>query len=267
MELLWEEQIPGWDETIAQEKPQLDIYLAEGHQSEAKPAVVVCAGGGYRKRAAHEGEPVAQWLNTIGISAFVVRYRYAPYKYPIPQEDAKRAIRYVRHNAERFGVNPDRIGILGFSAGGHLAAAVGTEAETESSSAIDPIDRESARPNALILCYPVISFGTYRHQGSVDSLLGENADPSLIEALSAELRVSETTPPTFLWHTANDQGVKAENSLLFAQALSKYQVPYELHIFSDGPHGVGLAKDRPYLAMWTELCRNWFAEMGWISAD
>ncbi len=264
-ELLWTENIPGWNDSIDQEKPQIDIYLAS-NPGEKTPAVIICPGGGYRKRAAHEGEPVAKWLNSIGISAFVVRYRFAPYQYPIPQWDAMRAVRYVRHHADRFGVRSDQIGILGFSAGGHLAASISTKIaeRVPSPEQLDLIDQVSARPDALILCYPVISFGTYRHQGSVTALLGEETNESQLEAMSCELQVDEHTPPAFLWHTANDQGVKAENSILFAQSLSKYQIPYELHIFRDGPHGQGLAPERPYLAVWTELCRNWFAGLDWI---
>lgn len=267
MELLWEDHnIPGWINEIEQDKPQLDVYLADA-SSDQKPAVIICAGGGYSRRAAHEGEPVAQWLNTIGISAFVVRYRVAPYRYPYPIMDAKRAIRYVRYYAERFCVNPNQIGILGFSAGGHLASTIGTHIDEGDPNALDPIDRLSARPDALILCYPVITFGTYRHQGSIKNLLGKEAVVSQMEALSNELHVSEKTPPTFLWHTANDQTVKVENSILFAQALSRKQIPYELHIFPDGKHGLGLATEHPHVSIWTELCKRWFADMNWIDAS
>jgi acetyl esterase/lipase len=193
----------------------------------------------------------------------VLRYRLATYRHPAPLLDAQRAIRLVRARADAFGVDAQRIGILGFSAGGHLASTAGTHFDSGDPQSADPIEQVSCRPDALILCYPVISFGEFRHPGSRDALLGENPPEMLVQLLSNEKQVTPQTPPTFLWHTANDGGVPVENSLLFAAALSKNRVSFDLHIFADGPHGVGLAADHPVLSLWTTCCAAWLRDMGW----
>jgi acetyl esterase/lipase len=177
--------------------------------------------------------------------------------------DAQRAIRLVRSRAAEFGIAPDRIGMLGFSAGGHLAATAGTHFDEGNPGSADPIERSSSRPDFLVLGYPVMSFkAPYAHQGSLHALLGDNPDPKLVEELSNELHVTPRTPPTFLFHTNEDKSVPAENSVLFYLALRKAGVPAEMHIFEHGPHGVGLALGDPVLSMWPALLTNWFRERG-----
>ncbi|OCT10794.1 esterase [Paenibacillus pectinilyticus] len=235
--------------------PSLTLYPVEGDGLRA--AVIVCPGGGYGMRADHEGEPIAKWLNGLGISAYVLNYRVAPYKHPIPLQDAQRAIRTVRHHAEAWGVDANRIGILGFSAGGHLAATTGTHFDGGDLTASDPIDRHSSRPDLMVLCYPVISFGGQGHQGSRINLIGETPSEELVNDLSNELQVTTDTPPTFLWHTADDAAVAVENSLLFASALSRNKVPFDLHVFESGRHGIGIAADHSEAYIWPEVCANW----------
>ncbi len=257
---LWEEEVPGYDPSLPQAVPNLTPYLLKGEDTTA--AVIVCPGGGYHMKAAHEGEPVALWLNSIGISAFVLDYRVHPYQHPYPMMDAQRAIRFVRSQAETYGIDPLRIGILGFSAGGHLAATAGTHYGLGDPEAVDPVERVSSRPDSMVLCYAVISFQTYRHAGSRDALIGNAPSEELIAYLSNETQVTADTCPTFLWHTADDAGVPVENSLQFATALSRCQVPFALHVFPKGRHGVGLAQDQPELGVWTDLCSQWFGQIG-----
>jgi acetyl esterase/lipase len=215
----------------------------------------------------HEGRQVANWLNSLGIAAFVLKYRLGPrYHHPIELGDAQRAIRMVRAQAAQFGVAPDRIGIMGFSAGGHLASTAGTHFDAGDPAASDPIEHAGSRPDFLVLGYPVISFTTvYTHKGSVKNLLGDHPDPKLVENLSNELQVTANTPPTFLFHTNEDKGVPAENSVLFYLALRKAGVPAEIHIFERGPHGVGLALADPALSMWPTLLANWFRVRGLLA--
>jgi len=258
--ILWPEGTPNALGQDAEDIPTLVPYLVDG--GERTPAIVVCPGGGYARRAEHEGEPVALWLNSLGISAFVVHYRVAPYRHPNPLSDAQRAIRTVRHRAGEWNIDPNRVGILGFSAGGHVASSAGTHFDAGRPGAADPIERESSRPDLLVLCYPVISFGEYAHKGSLGNLLGAEPDDALVELLSNEKQVTELTPPTFLWHTADDVAVPVENSLLFASALSRSKVPFELHVFESGRHGLGLAEDQPGVSAWTDVCATWLRKRG-----
>lgn len=256
---LWDEQVPGALGSEEGDQPSLTPYLLDGEQTRA--AVVVCPGGGYAHRAPHEGEPVARWLNSIGLHALVLRYRVTPYRHPCPLMDAQRALRLVRHKAGEWGIDPQRVGILGFSAGGHLAATSATHFDAGSPSASDPVMLQSCRPDFLILCYPVITFvGQYAHLGSMRNLLGPEPSEEMRNYLSNEQQVTGDTPPTFLWHTANDAGVPVENSLMFAAALSRHGVPWEMHIFPDGRHGLGLAPEHPQVRAWTELCATWLAK-------
>jgi acetyl esterase/lipase len=257
---LWTSEIPSFDPAIQQSKPVLDPYLLPTGKDHA--CVIVLPGGGYCGQAPHEAEPIARWLNSLGIAAFVLYYRVFPYHHPAPLLDAQRAIRTVRARANEFGVDAGRIGILGFSAGGHLASTAGTHFDAGISNSPDPIERVSSRPDAMILCYPVITFGEYRHDGSRSALLGENPPEKLIRSLSNEIQVTADTPPTFLFHTANDEAVPVENSLLFASALSRHRVPFDLHVFADGPHGVGLAQDNQTLTHWTQCCSAWLRAIG-----
>lgn len=241
--------------------PTLDLYPIQ--TNEPKGAILICPGGGYANRAAHEGKNIAEAFNAQGLHAFVVQYRVAPNQHPAPLADVSRALRIIRANATQWLVNPNHIAVCGFSAGGHLTASLGVHHASDIPGAGDGIDKQSNRPDALILSYPVISSGEFRHKGSFNNLLGENASEKMIAFMSLENQVTQNTPPTFLWHTAEDAGVPAENSMLFAQALSKHNIPYELHIFPNGRHGLGLAPELPNVAAWFDLCVTWLKNMGW----
>lgn len=259
---LWTSSAPAALGDQDADKPTLTIYPARDPNG---TAVIVCPGGGYGALADnHEGRQVANWLNAMGITGFVLKYRLGPrYHHPVELGDAQRAIRMVRAQAKELGVSPDRIGIMGFSAGGHLASTAGTHFDSGLPDAADAIDRVSSRPDFMVLGYAVISFTTpYTHKGSLRNLLGDNPDPKLVESLSNELQVTPRTPPTFLFHTNEDKGVPSENSVLFYLALRKNNVPAEMHIFEKGPHGVGLALRDPALSMWPALLANWFRTRG-----
>lgn len=265
--LLWPNGAPGALGTDDSDKPTLTIFLPTTGQANGT-GVIVCPGGGYRALASnHEGRQVANWLNSLGIAAFVLKYRLGPrYHHPIELGDAQRAIRMVRANAAQYGVATDRVGIMGFSAGGHLATTTGTHFDAGNPGDVDPLQRMSSRPDFLVLGYPVISFTTpYTHRGSLENLLGDHPDPKLVASLSNELQVTAQTPPTFLFHTTEDKTVPVENSVLFYLALKKAGVPAELHIFERGPHGVGLATMDPALSKWPELLAIWFREHGWLT--
>lgn len=259
---LWEKDVPGLDLEIDKTIPEITPYFIKSDKKHG--AVIVFPGGGYTHKATHEGEPVALWLNKIGLSAFVLNYRVSPYKYPYPILDAMRAVRLVRYNAKKWNIKEDKIGILGFSAGGHLAATVGTQFDFGNRSSIDPVERVSSRPDALILCYPVITMKEYTNRGSLVNLLGETPDKNLVDLLSNETKVSEHTPPAFLWHTSDDKSVPVENSLMFADALKKHGIPFELHVFPNGRHGLGLAEGYPEIGLWTKLCESWLINMGFM---
>ena len=215
----------------------------------------------------HEGRQIAEWLNARGVAAFVLRYRLGPrYHHPIELGDAQRALRFVRLHAADYGIASDRIGIWGFSAGGHLASTAGTHFDAGNANAAEPIDRLSSRPDFMILAYPVISFTTpYTHRGSLRNLLGDNPDPKLVASLSNETQVTSETPPAFLFHTSTDSGVPAENSVLFYLALRKAGVPAEMHIYERGEHGVGLALFDPILSSWPRRLEAWMRLHGWMT--
>jgi len=266
-ELLWPNGAPGAAGDADADKPTLTPYLAPAGRG-VGTAVIVCPGGGYVGLATEkEGTQFAQWFNSIGVSAFVLKYRLGPkYRHPVELGDAQRALRMVRARAAEFRVQPDRIGIMGFSAGGHLASTAGTHLEAVNGSANDPIDKVSSRPDFLILGYPVISFTTsYVHRGSMRALLGDNPDPKLVESMSNELQVTPQTPPTFLFHTNADTGVPPENSVLFYMALRKAGVPAEMHIYERGPHGVGLAQTDEALSSWPGRLAAWMRGRGLLS--
>ncbi len=259
---LWENGAPGALGHDESDIPTLTYYPARGGVT---TAVVVAPGGGYRNLAMnHEGRQIANWLNAVGISAFVLKYRLGPrYHHPIELGDAQRALRMVRAHAAEYGLKPDRIGMMGFSAGGHLTSTAETHFDGGNPNASDPIERESSRPDFAILCYPVISFtAPYSHRGSAQNLLGNSPDPRLLESLSNESQVTPQTPPTFLFSTSEDIGVPAENSVAFYLALHKAHVPAELHIFQKGPHGVGLDLGDPALGEWPKLLINWLRGLG-----
>jgi acetyl esterase/lipase len=261
--LLWPDGAPGAQGTADEDKPSLILYPASGPAKTAT-AVIVCPGGGYAHLAMdHEGVQIAVWLNNLGISAYILKYRLGPkYHYPIELWDAQRAIRYVRSRAAEFGIRPDRIGIWGFSAGGHLASTAATHLSNPDTEA-DPIDRQSARPDFAILSYPVITMlEPYVHLGSRRNLLGDKPDPALVLLLSNELQVTTQTPPTFLFHTSEDQVVPVENSIDYYLALRKAGIPVEMHIYQKGQHGVGLAAADPVLRTWPDHLAAWLKVQG-----
>jgi acetyl esterase/lipase len=259
--LLWPQGAPGAKGAGPEDCPRLTPYLPEGDGP--FPAVVVCPGGAYAFRAAHEAEPIARWLNTLGVAGLVLDYRVAPYKHPIPLGDAQRAIRMVRARCAEFHVDPKRVGILGFSAGGHLATSAATIFDAGQGDAPDPIDRQSCRPDALIACYPVITLtGPFVEQGSMTNLVGDPANAALREHLSLENRVTPQTPPSFVWHTSDDACVPVQNALLLASALGRHAVPFALHVFQHGQHGLGLAKESPEVGAWTQVCARWLEGIG-----
>ncbi len=258
MERIWiaDEQIV--DETGT--RPYLEPYLVPG----ATSAVIVLPGGGYEFRADHEGGPVAEWLNEQGISAFVLQYRLTPKHRGTPLEDGQAAIRHVRAHASQYGLRPDRIGILGFSAGGHLTAMTGTVfSEQEITLPDGRVESVSSRPDLMVLCYPVITMEGYGHEGSKNALLGTEASAERIAAHSAERQVTTHTPPAFIWHTADDEAVPVQNSLRMALALEQHGVPFELHVYDHGGHGAGLATGHPSMGSWTERCADWLHRQGW----
>jgi acetyl esterase/lipase len=266
--LLWPNGAPGAKGTAERDKPSLTVYAPSADKRNGC-AVVVCPGGGYGHLAiGHEGKDVAEWFNTFGVTAFVLRYRIAPhYRHPSPLTDAQRAIRTVRHSAKKWHVDPKRVGIMGFSAGGHLVTTAATHFDGGKSDAADPVDRESCRPAFLIACYPVVSFTTkYTHRGSMRNLLGASPDPKLVKSLSNELQVTKETPPTFLFHTSADRGVPAENSVLFYLACRKAGVPVEMHIYEQGRHGVGLAQKDPVLSSWPGRLQDWMKQRGYLKS-
>jgi acetyl esterase/lipase len=268
VESLWPGGAPGALGTQDRDKPAITIRLADPAKANGT-AVVVCPGGGYGNLAMdHEGAQIADWLNNLGVSAFILKYRLGPvYHHPAPLLDAQRALRTVRSRAKEFNVDPNRIGIWGFSAGGHLASTTGTHFDDGQPAAADPIDRVSSRPDFMILAYPVISLTTeYVHKGSRKNLLGDPYDPALAELLSNEKQVTSRTPPTFLFHTDEDQGVPVENSVLFFLALKKAKVPAEMHIYQKGKHGVGLAQSDPVLSTWPGRLKDWLQIRGLLTA-
>ena len=207
---------------------------------------------------------MARWLAGLGVAGVVLDYRVAPYRHPVPLGDAQRAIRLVRAHAAAWGIDPARVGILGFSAGGHLAISAATIFDDGQADAADPVDRQSCRPDALIACYPVVDLGPHAHKGSVGNLLGNPPAPAMVEYLSLQNRVTARTPPAFIWHTAEDAGVPVANSLLLAGAMARAKVPVALHVFPHGQHGLGLAADQPLVSGWTGLCEQWLGSIGFL---
>jgi acetyl esterase/lipase len=262
--LLWLNGAPGAKGDADVDKPSLTLYPVSG-PDKVETGVIVFPGGGYVNLAMdHEGKQIAEWLNKLGISAFVLKYRLGPkYHYPVELWDAQRAIRYVRAHAQDYGIRPDRIGIWGFSAGGHLASTAGTHFDSGDRNTGDPIDAASSRPDFMILAYPVITMmDPYVHHGSLHALLGDKPDPALVRSLSNETQVTSRTPPTFLFATANDNVVPVENSVEFDEALNKVGVPAEMHIYLKGPHGVGLAQSDPVLRTWPDRLADWLKVQG-----
>ncbi len=269
VELLWPDGAPGALGKEPKDKPTLTVWLPSPENA-AGAAIVVCPGGGYGMLAVdHEGTQIAEWLNSRGIAAFVLEYRHRGrgYGHPAPLQDAQRAIRTVRARADAFGVDPKRIGILGFSAGGHLASTAATHFDAGDPDAEDSIDRVSCRPDFAVLCYAVLALGEpFTHAGSQRNLLGPDAPDDLIRGLSSEKQVSPDTPPTFLWHTDEDKAVPSENSVQFYLACRRHGVPAELHVFHTGHHGLGLAANVPGANAWPNLLEQWMQSLALLTA-
>jgi acetyl esterase/lipase len=266
-ELLWPSGAPGALGAEGKDKPTLIIYLPEAEKANGC-AIVVCPGGGYGGLAmGHEGHEIGKWLNSLGIAAFICDYRHRGkgYGHPAPLDDAQRAIRTVRARAKEFNVDPKRVGVLGFSAGGHLASTCATHFEDRLKGSSDSIDMQPNRPDFAVLCYPVIAFDAdYTHKGSQHNLIGKDASKELVESLSNEKQVTKETPPTFLWHTTEDTAVPPENSVQFYLACVKHKVPAELHIYEKGPHGIGLGAKFPGADQWPKQLELWLGNRGML---
>ena len=260
--LLYPNGAPGAMGVEDKDKPSLYLYFAK--ENTHGGAVMICPGGGYGHLAMdHEGKQIAEWYNSLGIHAFVLKYRLGNhkgtgYQHPTMLNDAKRGIRIIRTNAKEWGINPDKIGVMGFSAGGHLASTLGTHFDDGHPEAEDPIEQASSLPNFMVLGYPVISLHTkYVHAGSRRNLLGGTPNSEEVANLSNETQVSALTPPTFLFHTDQDRAVPPENSVLFYLALREAGIPAELHIYEKGRHGVGFAPDDAVLSTWKDRLKDW----------
>jgi len=256
---LWPGEPPGGSEDGF--VPTLTPFLLEGDAP--RGAGVVVPGGGYGTRAEHERTPIARRFNEAGFHTFILDYRVSPNRHPAPLMDAARAVRMVRALAEEWRVKPDKIAVLGFSAGGHLTASLAVFYDGGEPDADDPVAQASARPDAVVLCYPVISSGPHGHRGSFDNLLGAEATEAEREKMSLEKHVHSGMPPAFLWSTADDQAVPVENSLMLATAMRQKEIPFEMHIYPHGPHAMGLAAKDPHVATWIPLCVEWLHGMGW----
>ncbi len=264
---LWESDIPG----KMFEEPVLSHYSPEIKKSRA--AILIFSGGGYRARAKHEGEGYAELFNEMGLEAFVLSYRVTGDPtiidtplFPYPLLDARRAMRYLRQNAEALGIDADKIAVIGSSAGGHLAALLSTYRAPIEGEGVDAMDDIDYLPNAQILCYPVITFDErYTHRGSFQRLLGPDCvDPS---PYCPSLIADEKTPPAFLWHTSTDATVNVTNSYLYAARLREVGVPCEMHIFPFGDHGLGRALHLPHVAQWAELLKNYLTWLDFLPSE
>lgn len=265
--VLWPDGAPGAVGTEEADTPAIFIYPAH-EKEQTGAAVVLCPGGGYAVHAMdHEGHQVARWFQRNGVTCALLRYRLGErYRHPAPLHDVRRAIRHVRANAADLDVDPRRIGVMGFSAGGHLASTAATMFEAGDETSDDPVDRVSSRPDFAVLCYPVISMSeSFRHAGSAHRLLGPDASDEQLAELSTDRRVTADTPPTFLFHTVEDTGVPVQNSLAFFSSLLAHGVPCELHAFETGPHGVGMAPGDPNLKVWPDLLLRWMERSGFLT--
>lgn len=251
--------------------PRLIVTRAQSDSPTA--GVVILPGGGYGNLAMdHEGYQFAEWFKELGITSGICVYRHSGagnhgrgYKHPHPMVDAQRAIQMMRANADQWNLDPNRIGVIGFSAGGHLCSTVSNFAIQGNAESEDPISQVPSRPDFSILCYPVIALNQpYTHKGSQRNLLGDDPDPALIQLMSTEQQVSEKTPPTFIFHTVEDKAVPVENALVYFAACRQHGVPVEMHIYQQGRHGLGLARDTPGASQWPEQCTDWLRRLGMV---
>lgn len=263
---LWSGEIPGALGTADKDVPILTCFRPDP-ETATGTAIIICPGGGYGHLAMdHEGTQIAEWFNRIGVTAFVLKYRLPVngYRHPVPLMDAQRAIRLVRSHAEDWKIDPAKIGIIGFSAGGHLASSAGTHFEKPvvPGGIADAIDTVSCRPDYMVLVYPVISMQEgLTHGGSRNNLLGKEPSPELVKLMSNELQVTSAVPPTFLVHANDDQAVLPENSVRFYLACRKAEVPAELHLYLKGGHGFGMRPNAGPAAKWTEACEKWMQQL------
>lgn len=265
---LWLGAAPLAQGSAPADTPTLAAFLPASNPT--RTGVVIAPGGGYEHLAIDkEGVDIAKWFNQHGVAAFVLQYRLGPkYHFPVELDDAQRAIRSVRSQAASFGIDPGKIGMMGFSAGGHLAAMTGTLFDQGNANATDAMDRASSRPDFLVLAYPVITMNAaFTHMGSRLNLLGADPDAALVEKLSTEKQVSAKTPPTFLFATSDDDIVPVANSVAFYKAMVAAKVPVEMHLFQHGPHGTGLAQGYPALKSWPDLLAAWMRANGWMNAE
>ncbi len=243
-----------------QTEPILEYYPTTIINNSPKTAVVIFPGGAYRGRAVYEGQGYAHFFNSLGIDAFVCQYRVCPHSYPLSLLDARRAVQYIRYNCEKLDINPEKIGVIGSSAGGHLIASLCNIYDDFSDYFVkkDEIDETEYMPNFHILCYPVITFKDFGHQGSKENLLGDKKDDKqLVRYLCIEDRVNNKTPKAFIWHTFDDSGVNVKNSLVYATALKDNGIQCEVHLYQNGHHGMGLAQNSNSVGQWTTQLRNW----------
>ncbi len=264
---LWPGGAPGAHGTTPDDTPTLTPFLCESNATGA--AMVICPGGAYAVLAPYEGKDYALWLNQHGVTGFVLKYRLGShgYHYPVEFEDVTRALRWVRAHADDYKIDPHRVGVMGSSAGGHLASTLLTHFDAGDPNATDAVERQSSRPDLGILCYAVITMGEFTHRGSRRNLLGDDPSPKLVKLLSNELQVTTNTPPCFLWTTFEDKTVPMENTLLFAEALRKQGVPFALHVYEKGGHGMAL-KDTPPFAHphpWAGDCLFWLQQHGFVN--
>ena len=264
---LWPDGAPGALGTNDCDVPTLTPFLPNATNTTGA-AMVICPGGGYAHLAPHEGKDYALWLNQHGVTCFVLKYRLGTngYRHPAMLWDGARAVRMVRAHAADWKIDPHRIGMMGSSAGGHLTSTLMTHFDFGNKNSDDPVERQSSRPDIGILCYPVITMGEFAHQGSKTNLLGTNPPPELVKLLSNELQVTTSTPPCFIWSTFEDKTVPVENSLLFAGALRKNHVPFDLHIYQKGRHGLGLGDKPPFEhpLPWANDCLLWLKEQNFV---
>ncbi len=265
---LWPGRAPGAVGDSSIDVPSMTVFLPPKDRATGAMAVVF-PGGGYSHIATEkEGNMTARWLNEVGVAAAVVQYRLGMrYHHPSMLQDAQRAMRTARAHAAEWGIDTARVGVVGFSAGGHLASSVGTHFDGGDARSGDPVERMSARPSFMVLVYPVITMDTtFAHKGSVHNLLGDNPTPALIALMSSEKQVTPNTPPAFIIGTTDDRTVPIENSLVMYKALRDAKVPVEMHIFETGAHGFGLGPGNPVLSTWTDICARWMRARGILGA-
>lgn len=255
--------IPIQNEIFKENDAELHTFILDGR---SRGAVLICPGGGYEFISDREGEPIAVQFNSAGYHAFVLKYNVKPENYRQPLFDVSKAMCLIRENAEKWNIDKDKIAICGFSAGGHAAASLGVYWDKQYLNKLSGFKAGMNKPDALILCYPVITSGKFAHRDSFYNLLGKEYSNDKLDEMSLEKHISKNTPPAFIWHTLQDRTVPMENSLLFAEGLRREDIPFELHIYPEGPHGLSLAtfetsnerkQSDPHVATWMKLCTEW----------